>query len=239
MFKKLHINIPFADALEKMPSYAKFVKDILTRKQKLEEYETITLTEECSVIILQKLPPKFKDPGSFTIPCTIGNHLFGKALCDIGASINHMPLSLFQKLGLGEAKSTTVTLQLVDRSLTYPRGVIEDVLVKVENLILPADFIILDMEEDREIPIILGRPFLATSRTLIDVAKGKLTMRVHDQEVTFDVFKAMKFSSDIEDCARVEVVDQYVRERFLARNPRDPLEAALVKDSGDESEEAM
>ena len=104
----------------------------------------------------------------------------GKALCDLGASINLMSLSIFKRLGLGEAKPTTVTLQLADRSLKHPRGMIEDILVKVDKLILPADFIVLDMEEDREISIILGRPFLATGGALIDVQKGDLTMRVQD-----------------------------------------------------------
>ena len=169
VFKKLHINIPFADALEQMPSYVKFMKDILSQKRRLADFETVNLTEECSAIIQRKLPQKLKDPGSFTIPCTIGNAIFEKALCDLGASINLMPLSIFRRLGLGEARPTTVTLQLADRSLKHPRGIIEDVLVKVDKFIFPADFIVLDMEEDKEIPIILGRPFLATGRAMIDV----------------------------------------------------------------------
>ena len=136
------------------------------------------LTEECSAILQKKLPQKVKDPGSFTIPCTIGKSSFDKALCDLGASINLMPLSVFKKLGLGEVKPTTISLQLADRSLTYPRGVIEDVLVKVDKLIFPADFIVLDMEEDKDIPIILGRPFLATGNAIINVPKGELSLQV-------------------------------------------------------------
>ena len=169
VFKKLHINIPFADALEQMPSYVKFLKDILSHKRRLVDFETVNLIEECSVILQRKLPQKFKDPGSFTIPCTIGNAIFEWALCDLGAIINLMPLSIFKRLGLGEARPTTVTLQLADRSLKHPIGVIEDFLVKVDKFIFPADFIVLDMEEDKEIPIILGRPFLATGRAMIDV----------------------------------------------------------------------
>ena len=169
VFKKLQINIPFADALEQMPTYVKYVKDILSKKRRLEEYETIALTEECSAIIQKKLPQKLKDPGSFTIPYIIGNAVFKRALCDLGANINMMPLSIFIRLGLEEAKPTIVTLQVADRSLKHPRGIIEDVLVKVDKFIFPADFIVLDMEEDKEIPIILGRPFLATGRALIDV----------------------------------------------------------------------
>ncbi|KAM6584068.1 hypothetical protein CsatB_011070 [Cannabis sativa] len=155
-----------------MPRYVKFMKKILSKKRKLEDYETVALTEECSAILQKKLPPKLKDPGSFNIPCSIGGSVETKALCDLGASINLMPLSVFKRLGLGKAKPTTVTLQLADRSLTHPRGIIEDVLVKVGKFIFPADFLILDMEEDSTIPIILGRPFLATGRALIDVQKG-------------------------------------------------------------------
>ena len=135
------------DALEQMPTYVKFMKDILSKKQRLEEYETITLTEECSAIIQEKFPHKLKDPGSFTIPYTIGNAVFERALCDIGASINLMSLSIFRILGLGEAKLTIVTLQLEDRSLKHPRGIIEDVLVKVDKFIFPTNFIVLDIEE--------------------------------------------------------------------------------------------
>ena len=156
----MHINIPFADALEQMPNYVKFMKEVMSKKRKLEEYETMKLTKECSAILQRNLPQKVKDPRSFTIPHTIGNLNFEKALCGLGESINLMPLLVFQKLGLGEVKLTTISLQMADRSLTYPRGVIKDVLVKVDKFIFPVDFIVLDMEEDQEILIILGRPFL-------------------------------------------------------------------------------
>ncbi|KAJ8761414.1 hypothetical protein K2173_001545 [Erythroxylum novogranatense] len=141
-----------------MPSYAKFLKEILSNKRRLEEYATVKLNEECSAILSRKLPPKLKDPGSFTY----------KALMDLGASINLMPLSVFRKLGLTEPKPTTISLQLADRSITYPRGIIEDVLVKVEKFIFPVDFLVFDMEEDIDNPIILGRPFMATAQTIID-----------------------------------------------------------------------
>ena len=152
VFKKLHINIPFADALEQMPNYVKFMKDILSKNRRFSDFETMNLTEECSDILQRKLPQKLKDPGSFTIPCTIGNSIFERALCDLEASINLMPLSIFRRLGLGEAQPTTITLQLADKSLKHPRGVIEDVLVKVDKFIFLADFIVLDMEEDKEYP---------------------------------------------------------------------------------------
>ncbi|XP_050280871.1 uncharacterized protein LOC126721844 [Quercus robur] len=162
-------------ALEQMPNYAKFLKDIISKKRRLEEFETVKLSEECSAILQKKLPQKLKDPVSFTLPCTIGNSFFDKVLYDLGASINLMPLSVCRKLGLGEMKQTTISLQLADRSIKYPRGIIEVVLVKVDKFIFPINFVVLDMEEDQEVPLILGRPFLATGRALIDVQKGELT----------------------------------------------------------------
>ena len=122
------------------------------------------MIEECSIVLQKKLPQKLKDLGSFTIPCTIGSLNVTRALCDLGASINLMPLSVYRKLNIREVQPTTITLQLADRSLAYPRGIVEDVLVKVDKFIFLADFVVLDMEEDSEIPIILGRPFLATGR---------------------------------------------------------------------------
>ena len=108
--KQLHINIPLVEALEQMPNYAKFMKDLVTKKRRFGEFETVALTEECSAILQNKLPPTLKDPGNFTIPYSIGNHYFGKNLCDLGASINLMPMSIFRRLGIGEARPTTVSL---------------------------------------------------------------------------------------------------------------------------------
>ena len=236
VLKKLHINIPFADALEQMSNYVKFMKDILSQKRRLADFETVNLTEECSAILQRKLPQKLKDPGSFTIPCTIGNAIFERVLCDLGASINLMPLSIFKRLGLGEARPTTVTLQLADRSLKHPRGIIEDVLVKVDKFIFPADFIVLDMEEDKEIPIILGRPFLATGRAMIDVQRGELKLRVQEEEVKFNVFEAVRHPAESDTCFMAEIVEAIVSSRS---GLTDPLETSLVeKESENLSEEA-
>ncbi|KAL5538589.1 hypothetical protein UlMin_045511 [Ulmus minor] len=239
IFKKLHINIPFAEMLEQMPKYAKFMKEILKKKRKLGDNETVMLNEECSAILQRKLPPKLKDPGGFTIPCTIGTCNFDKVFCDLGASINLMPLSIFRKLGLGEVKPTLISLQLVDRSITYPRGVIEDVLIKVDKFIFPADFVVLDMEKDREILLILGRLFLATGRTLIDVQQGKLILRVQDEQVTFDVFEAMKFPTEVDSCFQINTLDRLISKSFEDKLPTLPLEACIVKSAtvDDEDEE--
>ncbi|XP_012468798.1 uncharacterized protein LOC105786869 [Gossypium raimondii] len=178
-----------------MPNYVKFMKDILSKKKRLTEYETVALTNECSAFLQNELLLKLKDLGSFMIPCNIGESYCDKALCDLGASIKLIPKSIFKLLGVGEIRPTTVTLQLVDRSLAYLEGKIDNVLVRVDKFIFPAYFIVLDVEADKEVPvIILGKPFLFTRRKLIDVQKGKLTMRFQDDKVMFNVLKAMKFS---------------------------------------------
>ena len=207
VFKSLRINIPFAEALEQMPSYAKFMKELLSKKRKLKDDETVALTEECSAIILRKLPQKLRDPGSFTIPCAIGDIEVGRALCDLGASVNLMPLSILKRLEIMEVKPTMISLQLADRSIKRPYGVVEDLLVKVDKFIFPADFVVLDMEVDEEIPLILGRPFLATGRALIDVEQGELMLRVQDEKVTFNILDSMKFTKEKSQCMRVEAID--------------------------------
>ncbi|XP_073120537.1 uncharacterized protein [Henckelia pumila] len=229
VFKKLHINIPFADALLQMPIYAKFLKEILASKRKIEEHTIVNLTENCSALVHNKIPPKLKDPGSFSIPCMIGDAVFHKALCDLGANINLMPFSVFRKLGMGEPKPTRVSLQLSDRSIKYPRGIIEDVLVKVDKFIFPVDFVVLDIEEDLDIPFILGRPFLATEKALIDVQKGKLLLRVGEEEITFNVFDALKHSLHNHDCFKIDALDSLDYD-FVQDELKDPLDAALINE---------
>ncbi|XP_062103876.1 uncharacterized protein LOC133814993 [Humulus lupulus] len=169
-----------------------------------------------------------KDPSSFTILCTIGGLSFNKDLCDLGASINLMPLSVFKKLGVGEVKPMTITLQLADCSLTYPRGIIEDVLVKVHKFILPADFVVLDMEEDQEIPIIIGFPFLATGCALIDVQGGHLTLRDKNEEVKFNIYQALKLSDSTSTCHRVEAIEVLVKDTIRRELNLDPLQYSLI-----------
>ncbi|KAL4347486.1 hypothetical protein GQ457_17G002470 [Hibiscus cannabinus] len=164
ILKQVHINLPLVEALHQMPNYAKFLKDMVTRKKRIEEFETAAATETCLALMHNKVPSKKTDPGSFTINCLIGHNYPTKALCDPGASINLMPKSVFQKLRIKEPKPTTVMLQLADHSYVQPEGKIEDILVQVDKFIFPADFLILDCEADEYAPIILGRPFLSTSR---------------------------------------------------------------------------
>ncbi|KAG9442595.1 hypothetical protein H6P81_018449 [Aristolochia fimbriata] len=148
IFKKLEINIPFVEALMQMPQYAKFLKEVLSGKMKIEEQGTVMLTESFSAILKNQLPTKLKDPGSFTIPCEFENFKFNKVLCDLGASINLMPLSICRKLNLRELKETNIMLQFADRSTKRPNGLIEDVLVRIGKFIYPCDFVVLDMEVD-------------------------------------------------------------------------------------------
>ena len=147
-FQKLEISMPFTEVVTQMPLYAKFLKEILSKKRKFAEEGVVNLTATCSTVIKKNLSEKMKDPGSFTIPCTIGGFEIQKALCDFGVSINLIPLSVARKLSLGELTPTTVTLQMADRTMAKPEGVIEDVLVKVGKFVFPVDFIILDIEED-------------------------------------------------------------------------------------------
>ncbi|XP_022150853.1 uncharacterized protein LOC111018898 [Momordica charantia] len=177
VLKQIHINIPLVEALEQMSTYVKFLKDVLTKKHSLGELETVCLTKECSTILTSKILEKVKDPRSFTIPVSIGGHKIGQALCDLGASINLMPLSVYKRLGMGGVRPTTVTLQLSDRSIANPEGKIKVVMVQVDKFIFPADFIVLDFDADEDLPIILGRPFLATGRALVDVVHGLASIR--------------------------------------------------------------
>ncbi|XP_071917979.1 uncharacterized protein [Coffea arabica] len=218
-------TIPIPPAI---PSYAKFLKEIMTRKRKLEDCETIALTEECSAIIQNKLPPKLKDPGSFSIPCTIGNVDFSKALCDLGASVSLIPLTVARQLGLHELKRTNITLQLADRSIRYPLGVLENVLIKVQKFIIPVDFVVLDMEEDISMPIILGRPFLATAGTIIDVKNGKLKFQVGEEEVEFNLNEMEKYPSFTDHAYSIGTIDKLTQEMSQVNFDLDPLEYCLM-----------
>ncbi|GJV99600.1 DNA-directed DNA polymerase, partial [Tanacetum coccineum] len=209
--KQLHINLPFIEALAQMPKYAKFLKSLLTNKAKLKEACKITMNERCSAVLLNKLPSKEKDPGSFTIPCDIGQLHIDNALADLEASISLMPYTMYEKLGLGEPKATRMSLELADRSIQYPRGIIENVLIKVDKYVLPIDFVILDIPEDLRVPITLGRPFLATARAMIDVFNKKITLKVGDDEVIFDIDQSIKRPTTKDDeCYGIDDLDDTI-----------------------------
>lgn len=141
-----------------------------------------------SAVIQKILPPNHKDAGSVTIPFSIGEVTVGKALIDLGASINLMLLSMCRRLGEFKIMPTKMTLQLADRCITRPYGVIEDVLVRVKHFIFLADFVVMDIYEDTDIPVILGRPFMLTASCIVDMGRKKLEMGFEDQKIDFDLF---------------------------------------------------
>jgi len=208
ILKNLQINIPFTEALQQMPTYARFLKEMLTKKRKFSKDERVELEAGCSAIIQKSIPQKSRDLGSFTLPISVGNLYIGKALLDLGASINLIPLSMLGKIGEIDVRPTRMTLQLADRSIKHPYGVVEDLLVKVDKFLFPVDFVVMDIEEDVDVPVILGRPFMKTAKVIIDVDKGKLKVCVENKEVSFNVFEAMKHPNDKRDCFRLDVIDE-------------------------------
>ncbi|GJV01376.1 reverse transcriptase domain-containing protein [Tanacetum coccineum] len=163
IFQRLHFDISFADALLHMPKFASTFKSLLSNKEKLFELANTPLNENCSAVLLKKLPEKLGDPGKFLIPCDFPELDECLALADLGASINLMPLSVWKQLSLPELTSTRMTLELADRSVAHPKGVAEDVFVKVGKFYFPADFVVVDYDVDPRVPLILGRPFLRTA----------------------------------------------------------------------------
>ncbi|CAM9000313.1 unnamed protein product [Rhodiola kirilowii] len=154
--RTLYITMPLTDAISQILTYAKFMKEILTQKRKIDGTETVALSEECSAAMHQPMPPKLKDSESFSILCDIGGITIHRALSDLGASVSIMPYSLYAKLNLGDLCPTNVTIRLADRSCRLPKGILKDVPVKVKNINIPAAFIVLEISEDIDIPIILG-----------------------------------------------------------------------------------
>ncbi|GJS28262.1 reverse transcriptase domain-containing protein [Tanacetum coccineum] len=209
IFQKLHFNISFADALLHMPKFASTFKSLLSNKEKLIELANTPLNENCSAVLLKKLPEKLGDPGKFLIPCDFSGMVECLALADLGASINLMPLSVWKKLSLPDLTSTRMTLELADRMITRPKGVAEDVFVKVGKFHYPVDFIVVDFDADPRVPLILGRPFLRTARALIDVYGEEITLRYNDEAITFNVGHTSSHSYRYDDASvkRIDVID--------------------------------
>ncbi|XP_070004541.1 uncharacterized protein [Nicotiana sylvestris] len=190
-----------------MSGFAKYLKDLITKKR-TTKIEVVNVTHRVSSINATSTIQKKEDTGIFIIPCTIGAHDFARALCDNGASINLMPLAIYKQAGLGMPRPTSMRLQMSDRSIKRPVGIVNDVLVKVGKFHLPADFVILDCAVDKEIPIILGRPFLATGRALMDSERNEIKFRINDEEVTFQASKGMKLPHEYESISVIDVVDE-------------------------------
>ncbi|GJZ60456.1 reverse transcriptase domain-containing protein [Tanacetum coccineum] len=191
--KLLHFDLSFADALLHMPKFASTFKSLLSNKEKLFELASTPLNENCSAVLLKKLPKKLRDPGKFLIPCDFPKLDECLALADLCASINLMPLSVWKKLSLPELTPTRMTLELANRSFAYLVGVAEDVFVKVGKFHFPADFVVVDYDVDPRVPLILGRPFLRTAQALIDVHGEELILRDGDEQLIFHTDTTSKY----------------------------------------------
>ncbi|GKC98691.1 reverse transcriptase domain-containing protein, partial [Tanacetum coccineum] len=214
IFQDMSFEISLADALILMPKFASTLKALIGNKEKLSEMARTPLNEHCSAVILNKLPEKLGDPGKFLIPCDFPGMDECLALADLGASINLMPLSVWKKLSLPELTPTCMTLELADRSITKPIGIAEDVYLKVGKFKFPADFVVVDFDEDPRVPLILKRSFLKTGRALIDVYEGELTLRVGKEAVTFNLDQTLRYSSNYDDMTanRIDVIEMVCEE---------------------------
>nr|GFB27833.1 reverse transcriptase domain-containing protein [Tanacetum cinerariifolium] len=199
IFQDLHFDISFADALLLMPKFYFTIKSLLTNKDKLFELAKIPWNENCSAMLLKKLPEKIGDPGKFLIHFDFPGMDVCHALADLGPSINLMPLSIWKKLSLPKLTPTRMTLELVNRSITRPKGVAEKVFVKVGKFHFLTDFVVVDFKADPRVPLILRRSFLRTGRDLIDVYGEKITLRVNDEAVTFNLNQTTRYSSTYDD----------------------------------------
>ncbi|GJS35068.1 reverse transcriptase domain-containing protein [Tanacetum coccineum] len=217
IFRNLHFELSFADALLHMPKFAPMFRKLLNDKDKMIELTKTPVNENCSAVILKKFPEKLGDPGRFLIPCDFPEMNECLALADLGASINLMPLSIWKELSLPALTKTRMILELADRTISTPTGIAEDVFVKVRTFFFPVNFVVVDYVADPRVPLILGRPFLRTARALIDVHGEQMTLRHDDQSVTFKVGNTKTFSYNIiESVNQVDVIDiaceEYVQE---------------------------
>ncbi|GJY46826.1 reverse transcriptase domain-containing protein [Tanacetum coccineum] len=217
MIHAVRINVPLIDVLVGMPNYGKFLKELLSNKHKIEQISAAFLSDESLAMIQNKVPPKLGDPRSFLIPCIFNKTFSCNALADLGASINLMPYSLYAKLSLKTLKPTKMSVRLVDRSFQYPVGIAKNMLVEVGKFTFPADFTILEMEEDSKVPLILGRPFLHTVDAVIRVKQKQLNLGVGTEQIIFNIDSAMKHSySNNDTCFNIDVVDEILEEDFDA-----------------------
>ena len=201
--RQVKVNIPLLDIIKQVPAYAKFLKDLCTIKKGLGIEKKAFLTEQVSAIIQSKNPVKYKDPGSPTISVNIGGNCIDKSLLDLGASVNLLPYSVYKQLGLGELKPTNITLSLVDRSVKIPKGIVEDVLVKIDKFYYPVDFVVLDTEpianEPNHVPTILGRPFLATANAIINFRNGVMQLTFGNMTLELNIFHLNNKNKLLED----------------------------------------
>ncbi|CAA0839430.1 Unknown protein, partial [Striga hermonthica] len=216
MLSKVNVNLPLLDVIKNVSAYVQFFKDLASKKRRFEDNEKVMISEVASTMI----PRKECDPGGFMIKITLGNGKETNEMLDLGAGINLMPYSIFKQLDLGDLKPTRMCLQLADCTLSYPKGVIEDILIRVGNLIVSADFVVLDVGEvpntGNEHTILLGRLIMATTNTLINVKDGRVTLSALGKTVTFTMSEAKTTPSFTESCSYVDVIEAEVHNIFHA-----------------------
>ena len=231
VLRQVKVNIPLLDMIKQVPTYAKFLKDLCTVKKGLGIEKKAFLTEQVSAIIQSKTPVKYKDPGSPTISVNIGGTCIDKALLDLGASVNLLPYSVYKQLGLGELKPTNITLSLADRSVKIPKGIVEDVLVKVDKFYYPMDFVVLDTKQiasgPNHVPIILGRPILATANAIINCRNGVMQLTSGNMTLELNIFHLSNKNKLVEDDK--QGVDEICSIGQNAGKPKAPKLQELVK----------
>nr|GFC97803.1 reverse transcriptase domain-containing protein [Tanacetum cinerariifolium] len=197
-----------------MPKFGPSIKSLLTNKDKLCELARTLLNKHCLAVLLKKLPEKLGDPGKFLIPCDFPGKAECLAQADLGASINLMPLSVWNKLSLPDLTPTCMTLELADHSISHMVGVVEDVYVKVGTFYFQADFVVVDFDADPRVPLILGRSFLETEKALIDVFEGELTLHVGKEAITFNLDQSSRYSANYNDMTvkSINVIDMACEE---------------------------
>ena len=242
VLRQVKVNIPLLDMIKQVPTYAKFLKDLCIVKRGLNVNKKAFLTEEVSAIIECKTPVKYKDPGCPTISVNIGGISVEKALLDLGASVNLLPYSMYKQLGLGELKPTSITLSLADRSIKIPKGTIEDVLIQVDRFYYPVDFVVLDTEPvavgANHVPIILGRPFLATSNAIINSRNGVMQLTFGNVTLELNIFHLSKrhMHSEEDDCEEVCIIDAILEEQANEQKVQDVLTSELSECLGEQQE---
>ncbi|XP_071715083.1 uncharacterized protein [Rutidosis leptorrhynchoides] len=201
-----------------MPNYGRFIKELISQRGKYHGETSFFIEEECNKILASRprIPKKLGDPGKFIFPCKFGESEVFNALADLGASINLMPHSLYERLGLGPLKPTRIRIRLANHSFDTAIGIAEDILVSIDTLVFSVDFVIIEMKEDLQIPLILGRPFLATADTIILVQCNQLNIGVGEERVTINIREAMKQPSNIDDdeCYAFDHIDLYVHDEL-------------------------
>ncbi|GJW95747.1 reverse transcriptase domain-containing protein [Tanacetum coccineum] len=217
MIRAVQINVPLVDVLAGMPNYGKFLTELVSNKHKLEQISSTFLSDESSAMIQNKVPPKLRDPRSFLIPCNFSKAFSCNALADLGANINLISYSLYAKFSLETLKPTKISVRLADISFQHPIRIAKNMLVKVGKFIFPMDFIILEIEEDRKVPLILGRPFLHTADAVIRVKQKQLNLGVSTERMTFHIDSVMKRSYSNDDTFfSIDVIDEILEDDFDA-----------------------